>query len=178
MLTNVLHCLVCNINVSFGGEIMVGYDLMLCRLIDTNVSEEPPASIFRVEISILFVCKNATFTSRFIWTHYWLITHNVKFSSASSNNFIPGFMRLDYVFEVRCSNVCGTSSLLKFSRCVSYCYGLWTVHPPPTFCLPSHSVPIISSRERRWMICASVRTHAETKASLLFSRYSPLILRN
>jgi len=66
MLTNVLHCLVCNINASFGGEIMVGCDLMLCRLIDTNVSEEPPASIFRVEISILFVCKNATFTSRFI----------------------------------------------------------------------------------------------------------------
>jgi hypothetical protein len=64
-------------------------------------------------------------------------------------------MRLNYVFEVRCSYVCVTS---RFSRCVSYCYGLWTVHTLPTFVLPSHSVPIISSWERRWMIWATVRT--------------------
>ena len=102
-------------------------------------------------------CKNAALTSRFIWTHYWFITHNVKLSLASSNNFIPGSMRLNYVFEVRSSYVCVTS---RFSRCVSYCYGLWTVHPPPTFGLPSHSVPIISSWERRSMICATVRTQS------------------
>ena len=52
MLRNVMHCFVCNINANFGGEMMVGCDLMLCSVMDTNVSEEPPASIFRVEISI------------------------------------------------------------------------------------------------------------------------------
>jgi hypothetical protein len=153
-------------------------DLMLCSLIDTNVSEEPPASIFRVEISILFVCKNAACTSRFIWTYCWLITHNVKLSSASSNNFIPGFVCLNYVLEVRCFNVCGTSSLLSFSRCVSYCCGLWTVHPPLTFGLPSQSVPVITSREHRWTAVQYILSHAETKSSLIFSRYSSLILRN
>jgi hypothetical protein len=57
MLRNVIHCFVRNINAIFGGEIMVGCDSMLCSLIDTNVSEEPPASIFRVEISILLVAR-------------------------------------------------------------------------------------------------------------------------
>lgn len=36
---------------------MVGCESMLYSLIDRNVSEEPPASIFRVEISILFVAR-------------------------------------------------------------------------------------------------------------------------
>jgi hypothetical protein len=57
MLRSVVHCVVCNIIIIFGGEIMVGCDLMLCSLIDTNVSEEPPASVFRVEVSILFIAR-------------------------------------------------------------------------------------------------------------------------
>jgi muramoyltetrapeptide carboxypeptidase LdcA involved in peptidoglycan recycling len=66
MLRNGMCCFVCNINANFGGKIMVGCVLMLCSLIDTDLSEELAASILRVEISILFVCKNAAFTSRFI----------------------------------------------------------------------------------------------------------------
>lgn len=104
---------VLNIGFGVGGEAMVG-----CVPIPSSlVSKGPVASSFTVEIFTLFPCRS-------ISTHYLPITHTVKLCSASSNSFVTTIARLNHHLDGRCSNLCSTSTLLRFYRCVSYDPGL------------------------------------------------------